>query len=83
MSHTLKEISILIIEDNPADQWLLKDQLSETNLNIVDIVSKKIYLIKFSGKWQKHLYLLFQVKKSITKLQFTIILYPRIWYALG
>ncbi|CAN5490825.1 hypothetical protein BH11BAC3_BH11BAC3_17080 [soil metagenome] len=39
MSHTLKEISILIIEDSPPDQWLLKDQLSETNLNIVDIVS--------------------------------------------
>ncbi len=39
MDQTLNEISILIIEDNLADQWLLKDQLSETNLNIVDIVS--------------------------------------------
>lgn len=39
MDQTLNEITLLIIEDNTVDQIFLKEHLSETNLNIIEIVS--------------------------------------------
>ena len=37
MDHSQNSISILIIEDNPADQELLQENLKSTNLLITDI----------------------------------------------
>lgn len=37
MGQSEKQLSVLIIEDNPADKWLLKDSLHRTNLPIEDI----------------------------------------------
>ncbi len=37
MNERIKNISILIIDDNPADQWLLKDDLANTDLDIAGI----------------------------------------------
>ena len=39
MDHSPKNISILIIEDNPADAFLLEDNLNSTQLSIDKIVS--------------------------------------------
>ena len=39
MDHSPKNISILIIEDNPADAFLLEDNLKSTQLSIDKIVS--------------------------------------------
>lgn len=39
----MNALRILIIEDNPADQWLLQDHLEETSLNIEAIVFSETF----------------------------------------